>query len=686
VATSVTSLERRPAIDGLRGIAILMVVAFHARVPGFGGGFAGVDVFFVISGYLITRLLLRELDTTGRISFSGFYARRARRLLPALGALLVTMAVVVWPLLPAAYERRGLATSIVFASLFSANLLFYHRAQDYFADSSRPDPLTHTWSLSVEEQFYLVWPALLLLAARLARPLRARWLPLAFIVLIGVASFASAVISRSNPDWVFYSPTSRMWELALGAALGYALERNVIRAEVSGLVAVVGTCAIVSSALVIDSSAPRNVWHLLLPTLGTVGVILSIEKAAITPVPRALGHPVLEGIGRVSYGWYLWHFPALVLLGGSFGAPWTPWLAVAGSFAVAALSYRYIEEPIRRRRYAFAVYDRPVLAGAAVLLLGLASGGSALRYRASNSPEMFRGERSDVAWALARCPRLSRHDVVKGDICSLGASDSTAPRIVAIGDSHAPRFGALLDEFGKRAGVQVSIAWASGCAPLLTLTSPFQRNPAQCRKQVDSILGTIHGNGVHPVSGVALIARWSVVFGTPPRDPMAQPDFYLLLGRTPSLMIAKRADSALRETTKFLTARGVRTLLVGQAPEWSGNPFGCDSQPGHACIADRRLIKAHQARSIMSLRSVASTDASVRLLELDRFFCGRETCSPFRRGIRAFDDPHHLSINGARSLAGDVWSDLTWLAALDNRAPSGQHASTSSDEFARRQE
>jgi peptidoglycan/LPS O-acetylase OafA/YrhL len=665
VTASATSLERRPAIDGLRGIAILMVVAFHARVPGFGGGFVGVDVFFVISGYLITRLLLREVDSTGTISFAGFYARRARRLLPALGALLAAMAVFVWPLLPSAGERRRLATSIVAASLFSANLLYYRRAQDYFADTSRPDPLTHTWSLSVEEQFYWVWPAFLLLTAALAKMFRARWLLAACIVTVAAASFASASLARDNPDWVFYMPMSRMWELALGACLGYTIEKNQFRCAVSSSLGVIGLCAVISSALVLDSSASRNVWQLLLPTLGTVAVILSIERATLTLVPKGLAHPIIEGIGRVSYGWYLWHFPALVLLSSSLKTPWTPVIALVGSFALAVMSYRFLEEPIRRRQFAFAANDRSVLAGAAVLLFSLSIGGSFLRYRASNSPEMFLGERSDVAWALTRCPDLSRHDFVSGEVCALGISDTTAPRIVAIGDSHAMRFAALLDEFGKRAGVQVSVVSALACVPLYALNSPFDRDPVKCRRQIDSVLETIRGTGSRPVVGVALIARWTVVFGNPPRDPMSQQGFYLSLGTTPSLQVAKLADSALRQTTKLLRRRGIRILLFAQSPEWAGNPFGCPSRAGGACPAERRLIQAHQARSVIALRSAASRDPSIKVLDLTRYFCGDAECSPFRHGIRAYDDSHHLSMVGALGLLDDVWTDLVWLSGLD---------------------
>jgi peptidoglycan/LPS O-acetylase OafA/YrhL len=255
-----------------------MVVAFHARLPGFSGGFAGVDVFFVLSGYLITRLLLGELAATGSLDVGAFYARRARRLLPALGLLLVSLAVFVWPFV-SAFDQRGIGTGMAAAALFSANMLFYRRAQDYFADTRRPDLLTHTWSLSVEEQFYAVWPLFLMIAFILTRKLRIRWLLPTGVAAVAIVSFTATVANAANHDAAFYWPTSRMWELGLGALLALALQEGFVGGIVSDVVGIVGLAAVAVSAFLITASSAGITWHLLLPTVGTVAIILNVSRA-----------------------------------------------------------------------------------------------------------------------------------------------------------------------------------------------------------------------------------------------------------------------------------------------------------------------------------------------------------------------------------------------------------------------
>jgi len=385
-------------------------------------------------------------------------------------------------------------------------------------------------------------------------------------------------------------------------------------------------------------------------------------------VQRLLTYPALEYVGKVSYGWYLWHFPALVIMRGYLQVPWATALAIVWSLCVAVLSYRLLEEPIRSRRYAFAANDRLVLSGAAGSLLVILFTGMGLKYQASTSRDLFRGHRSDIAWIQSRCPNLSLHDVLEGRVCPLGSADTTVSTIVVMGDSHASRFSALFDEFGKRAGIRVSVASLSRCAPLADYSSPSNREAPECTRQVDSVIATLRSTSSR-VSGVALIARWTQVFGNAPRDTMAQQAYYMLPESSRSVRIGRDAYAALRRTAGLLAAAGVRTLLVAQPPEWSGDPSHCNASATSDCVARRSDIKAHEARSLMALREMRSTSSAVRLLELDRFFCDEKFCSPIRRGVRAYDDSHHLSIEGALGLMDDVWDDLSWLAGVKTRAP-----------------
>ncbi|HEX7940077.1 MAG TPA: acyltransferase, partial [Gemmatimonadaceae bacterium] len=309
-SSTAAPLAHVPAIDGLRGIAVLLVVLFHARVPGFAGGFAGVDIFFVLSGFLITRILARELVETGTIDVWGFYARRVRRLIPALAAVLIALLVAVSPLLARLSDRQSLSAAVFATALFGTNVLLIIRGQNYFGDFHGPDFLGHTWSLSVEEQFYVVWPAIMIAGYTVLRWRRAR-VPLAVLaVAAAVVSFLLA--DGFDPGHVhrYYSPLSRAWELLLGAGVAWAAERKVPVAAggAVGLIALVGVAA---SGWMSAPDTGRLASRILLPTVCSAALLLSLVQTPRSIAARVLSNRVLSGLGLVSYGWYLWHYPAM---------------------------------------------------------------------------------------------------------------------------------------------------------------------------------------------------------------------------------------------------------------------------------------------------------------------------------------------------------------------------------------
>jgi peptidoglycan/LPS O-acetylase OafA/YrhL len=337
----------RPDIEGLRGIAVALVVLFHSGIVEVPGGFVGVDVFFVISGFLITGLLIREKERTGRIRLPAFYARRVRRLLPAgmvaLAATLVASFVILSPLdLPQA-AGDGAA-----AALSVGNIRYALEAGDYFASVGSPSPFLHFWSLGVEEQFYLVWPALILLAAAHSRPRLGAGIALVAVV---VTSFlANLILADVAVNWDFYSLPTRAWQLGLGGliALGAdSIER--IPGRVRTVVGWAGLVAILASSLLLDGSLAYPGLYALGPTLGAAALILS----GLTPGGPGglLSVPPIRFLGRISYSLYLWHWPILVLPTESdwilpAGAP----IALVGlAIVVAWASWRFIEEPFRVR-------------------------------------------------------------------------------------------------------------------------------------------------------------------------------------------------------------------------------------------------------------------------------------------------------------------------------------------------
>ncbi len=370
----------RPDLEGLRGVAILLVLLFHAGMPGTSGGFVGVDVFFVLSGFLITGLLLRERETTGRVDLREFYARRARRILPAATVVLVAI-VAITPLFMAPLDLPRVAADALSSALFAGNLWFAAGATDYFGVDLAPSPVIHYWSLGVEEQFYLLWPALLILVTRLGRPRAAVGLALTVIV---AASYLGALwLTSVAPAWAFYSLPTRAWELGLGGLLAASVrahprlpDRLVVPLGWAGL------AAILAALVVIAPSTPYPGVAALLPALGTAGVILAGTRPG--SVGGVLANPVLRFLGLISYSLYLVHWPILVLPAAALPVGESLPLATRVGLALLAvgagwLSYRFVERPIHRGRRLAA---RPRLtfaaAGLALVLSVAVSGGLGL--------------------------------------------------------------------------------------------------------------------------------------------------------------------------------------------------------------------------------------------------------------------------------------------------------------------
>ncbi len=343
--------EILPHLEGLRGVAVLAVLLFHLGLSGVQGGFTGVDVFFVLSGFLITGLLLRERERTGRIDLAAFYARRARRILPAaILVIVVTVGVAAVVLAPLDVPRVTLDGAA--SALSIGNVRFAIESTDYFAEPT-PSPFRHYWSLGVEEQFYLFWPALIILAlrARRDRPLPPRQWVGVVVGLVVIGSLAGSIaLTAVNGPWAFYSFPTRAWQLGLGGLLAVAagwIERRSGR--LLAALAALGLAGVVGSFVVLAGSMPYPGVAALLPSFATAAVIAGGARPG--PAASLLGLAPVRWLGRISYSLYLWHWPILVLPVLALGRPLAPEESVvlgAGSIALAALSWRFVEEPFRR--------------------------------------------------------------------------------------------------------------------------------------------------------------------------------------------------------------------------------------------------------------------------------------------------------------------------------------------------
>jgi peptidoglycan/LPS O-acetylase OafA/YrhL len=509
-------LARRDDIQGLRAIAVLTVIAAHASVPFMPGGFVGVDVFFVISGFLISQLLFREVERSGRVSIPGFYARRARRILPA--ATLVTIATVVASAIwLSAVDLLAVVKDALWTVFFAANIHFAAIGTDYFAQEEPPSPLQHYWSLAVEEQFYVVWPALLLglvlLGRRRALPRR---LVASVLVLLTGASFAWSVVSTStDPLAAYFSTPARAWELGLGALT--ALLASAVAGRLSGttrgMLCLAGLAAIAYACVFYGDGTPFPGWAAAVPVVGAALALLAgAAEGAPQPLPvRALGVLPMRVVGDWSYSLYLWHWPVLIIAERRVGdlGLWRTLVCLAAIFVLSALTYRFVEQPFRSpvrfpTRRALSLYPAAIAVVAASALGGHYysdySAGAfgdnppiTLQQFGVDDPSQFDLDEDPTVALVQASVIAARHHMaipsklepdiltVRDDEPDLGAcnyekdsrelcprGDPTADRsIVLFGNSHARMWVPAFDRIGKELGYTTYYFVKPNCAASL---------------------------------------------------------------------------------------------------------------------------------------------------------------------------------------------------------------------------
>lgn len=410
-----TSARFRPEVEGLRAVAVVLVLLYHARFDIFAGGFIGVDVFFVLSGFLITSLLLRELATSGSISLVGFWARRARRLLPASG-LVVVATLLAGRLLLDGLSQGDLARDAIAASAFVANFRFFNVGTDYLAEGHAASPLLHFWSLAVEEQYYLVWPALMLVLLKVVRLTRA-----ALVAVLGVLWVGSLALcvqtTRDEPMWAFFMLPARAWELlsgALIAVVGGTLWRRAERAR--AIVGCVGLGAIIGAAMAYDDTTPFPGFAAIVPVVATVAVI-NAGTVAGGPGVLLCARP-MQWIGARSYAIYLWHFPVLLLAEARYGSltVLARLALLAGAVLLAAISFALIENPIRFAPKLVASPARSLVMGAWIALAGVTAAALVL-----NNPPRLSTD------AVAAAPTLATWPTTPTPTTTAASSTTVAP-------------------------------------------------------------------------------------------------------------------------------------------------------------------------------------------------------------------------------------------------------------------
>jgi peptidoglycan/LPS O-acetylase OafA/YrhL len=661
-------LERstfRADVEGLRGIAVLLVVGCHCGISWCAGGFVGVDVFFAISGYLITGLLVREYLETSRIDFGGFFARRARRLLPACLVVLAST-ILAATLLLSPQELDATARAALASSLYVSNMFFDHASSDYFAAAVERSPLLHTWSLGVEEQFYLVWPGLILFACRSRRARSVVWI----LGALAVSSFACGVLAtRSAPMFAFYELPARAWEFAAGGLLALPTAvapsaRTRIWAVVGGAV---GAAMILGTVLWVKGGGAFPGWIAMIPVAGTLLTLFAGVVAPQRGVSAVLGTAPLQFLGARSYSWYLWHWPFVV-----FAEVLLPAVTVVqrieaalAALLMAAMTYRWIEQPIRTSSY---LARRPNLslsaaAGAALLTVGAAAALASFGEREMTLDAKYKVTQAatvDYGFAGQECYTDGRSaKAVEAKVCEFG--DPQASRtLVLFGDSHAMQWINAMRKAADEEGWRLVTLVKPGCAASdinpHNLAGPSDSCKLWRAKAIEKILD------LAPYAVVMASYNGATVQG----DRLA-----------PGLMPVDEVRTGTRSTLLKLRAAGRRVVVLRDSPLPPFNVPACISRSiGRAhstadpCEFD--AMKALNASAFEAERAAGEGLTDVYYLDMDDLICPAASCPAVQDGRIVYRDENHLAGSYAESLAGVVAARLSRV--LDG-APALAHRS-----------
>jgi peptidoglycan/LPS O-acetylase OafA/YrhL len=638
------SLRYRADVDGLRAIAVVPVVLYHYGIAGFSGGFVGVDVFFVISGFLITSLIFAEMRE-GTFTIAGFYERRARRILPALFATIAVSALVALLLLfPRDLMRFG--ESATAAALSVSNFDFWSQA-GYFDTGAETKPLLHTWSLGVEEQFYLLFPAVLyLLHTKSRRTL------LIFVAVLAVVSLAGSIWAvRDAPSAAFYLLPFRTWELMFGAILALAEFPVPQSMVIRDLLAAIGLAMIGRAVLLYTADTPFPGVAALLPCGGTALVLYACSREGI--VQRVLSLRPIVFIGLISYSLYLWHWPLYVFARYVRVGPLPLWESVAliiASVVLAVLSWRFVERPFRANRHLFTRKGVFVLSGvvAAAFLAfsGASFAGAGFPMRFPADVQRIVAEAGDAEPQRHGCFNRAPQQVAAGDFCTFGDRGATRLGVLLWGDSHADAILPAVDGGAVSWHRPLYFIGRGRCPPLLHIELTDEPT-TRCARLNDEALRV----AMRPdITTVILAARWAYYDQGTGVGPDANEARHLI-----DLSAAGQGEDQharfarmLAATVNTLLNAGKEVVLVGDVPEVAEPvPETLARIKLYDAQADIRPTRAaFEARQHFVEAAMAGLPR-VTILKPGDILCRGGRCAIERDGLPLYADHHHLSVFGA---------------------------------------
>lgn len=636
----------RSDIEGLRAISILLVVAYHSGFSLFSGGFIGVDVFFVISGYVITATIVKEIEKTGTFSFVSFYSRRAKRLLPA--AVLMTAGTVIFSfafLSPLA--TKEITKSAIAALSFTSNMWFAVLSSNYFGPNTAENPLIHTWTLSVEEQFYLFWPLLIFFSIKFLAKKRHH---ISLIITVSIVSLVACIaLTPTAQPWAFFSMPTRAWQFGVGAAT-FLLPNIVPHGLRSRVLSWTGLALILATATVIDSTSPFPGYLATLPTFGAA-LVMSCGRTGVTKgVGRLLSLLPFQFVGRLSYSWYLWHWPFLVYSNHVLHLTHISQIVAADglSFVTAVISFNLVENPIRFNPF-FVRKSLVTLISSAVMSTTFISMTYAT-YRMSReallSPSQKRIQDSRVIpQKYERCIVGLWDSGSTLKTCTFGNPDASL-KFVLFGDSHAWQWLPALETDIKRSGASLVTLVRSSCptADVPDFYYPkLRREYSECRVWRSAAINRIK----------ELKPNFVIVSNS---------YYYERLG-----ISAKSWQVAQRKVLQRLTQFRARVVVIRDNPAPWKDLDDCLSaevwhhRPESLCSFSRTT--PFNETLFSADKDVANSITGVYLIDLSKKICPHKRCRPTENGLVKYRDSNHLSYAYVKSMANVLYSHLNPIIA-----------------------
>jgi peptidoglycan/LPS O-acetylase OafA/YrhL len=631
----------RPDIEGLRGIAVLLVVAFHCGVPGMTGGFVGVDVFFVLSGYLITGLLVAEIQKTSRLSLLNFYARRVRRLLPA-SALTLAVTLLIGAFIMAPQELAFAGRAARATALYMSNIFFAKNAANYFNPDVESNPLLHTWSLAVEEQFYLIWPMLIMLGLLFWRSRKSLLIVLSVLTLLSLA--VSVWSTARTQTFAFYQLPSRAWEFGIGglAALlpvGFLKLPSRVWLGFGWL----GIGMILASGHYISSVSTFPGWVALVPVMGTIAALVAGAEQPRRGSGILLGSAPLLVLGTLSYSWYLWHWPFLV-----FAAALLPTVSFAGKVAacvaalvIAAVTHHFVENPIRFHPY---LVKRPAVSlylGAAITVFSVALGVVSIRFasRLADAPNMkaIKATFDDNPMSAAvrqRCMATVQSSSVQ--TCVFG--DTASPtNIVLFGDSHAMQWVNPLTEIATANGWKLTTMLKAACPATDIVVKPPNTQPcASWRAEALRQIAALHPS-------LVVLGNSTIYLGQRGK-PTSRFDVSL-----------DEWQNGTRRTLEALSSAGLRVVAMRDNPFFPFDIPTCLARsirhswyPGGSCEISKS--EGLNPAIFEAEKAGARGFPNVHFIDLTDRFCEGKVCPAIQGDLVIYRDSNHMTKSFAETL------------------------------------